>query len=108
MYVREVLFEIAGRSITLRCGRTEDRLNAKPTAALTPELIAEIKAHKDEIIGIMREDQRLKESGIIQSEWQVFDLAHVRFRKQDSLPPSPSPRLNRGQHDLLVPKNTDK
>jgi hypothetical protein len=81
MEVRDLPIEIAERGITLRCGRTEDRLNAKPTAALTPELIAEIKEHKAEIIEIMREYERLRETGIIQSERQVFDLARERFRR---------------------------
>jgi len=80
MEVRDLLIEIAERGITLRCGRTEDRLNAKPTAALTPKLVSEIAEHKAEIIEIMREDERLRETGIIQSERQVFDLAREHFR----------------------------
>ncbi len=79
MHVRDLLIEIAERGITLRCGRTEDRLNAKPTAALTPELIAEIREHKPEIIEIMREDERLRKMGVIQSERQVFELAREHF-----------------------------
>jgi hypothetical protein len=54
----------------------EDRLNAKPASALTPETIEEIRLHKQEIIQIMREDEELRESGIIRSERQVFDLVH--------------------------------
>ena len=80
--VGDILYEIAERGITLTCGRTEDRLNAKPTAALTPELIAEIKEHKQEIIQIMREDERLRETGIIQSERQVYELAREHFRHE--------------------------
>ena len=86
MHVRDLLIEIAERGITLTCGRTEDRLNAKPTSALTPELIAEIREHKLEIIRIMREDEccredrRLKETGVIQSQRQVFELAREHFR----------------------------
>jgi TubC N-terminal docking domain len=85
MHVRDLLIEIAERGITLTCGRTEDRLNAKPTSAVTPELIAEIKEHKGEIIELMREDERkledraLEETGIIQSERQVFKLAREYF-----------------------------
>jgi len=88
MYVRDLLIEIAERGITLTCGRTEDRLNAKPTAALTLELIAEIKEHKAEIIALMREDEcrredcRLEETGVIQSTRQVFDMARARFGNQ--------------------------
>ena len=56
--VQEVLLEVARRGITLRCGRTEDRLGARPKSRLTTELMADLKAHKAEIIEIMREDQR--------------------------------------------------
>jgi hypothetical protein len=88
MHVRDLLIEIAERGITLTCGRTEDRLNAKPASALTPELIAEIKEHKGEIIEIMREDEcrredrALEKTGIIQSERQVFKLAREHFGGQ--------------------------
>jgi len=82
MRVAEVLSEISRRGITLRCGRTEDRLNAKPTSALTPELVEEIREHKMEIIQIMREDEDMRRTGIIQSERQVFDLAREHFDLQ--------------------------
>jgi hypothetical protein len=89
MHVRDLLIEIAECGITLRCGRTEDRLNAKPTASLTPKLIAEIKEHKAEIIAFMREDERrreerrLEETGVIQNERQVFEMARSHFGGQD-------------------------
>lgn len=79
MSLYDLLLEIAARGITLTCGRTEDRLNAKPTAALTPELKAAITEHREEIIQILREDERLREIGIIQSERQVFELAREYF-----------------------------
>lgn len=79
MGVGELLFEIAEAGITLTCSKTEDRLNAKPTAALTPELIEGIKEQKAEIIRIMREDEEMRRTGIIQSERQVFDLAREFF-----------------------------
>jgi hypothetical protein len=79
MGVGELLFRISEAGITLTCGRTEDRLNAKPTSALTPELIAGIREHKQEIIRIMREDEEMRRTGIIQSERQVFELARDYF-----------------------------
>jgi TubC N-terminal docking domain len=79
MQLRELLYQISEAGITLTCGRTEDRLNAKPTSALTLALINEIKEHKMEIIQIMREDEQMRRSGIIQSERQVFELAHEFF-----------------------------
>ena len=83
MNVGELLYRISEAGITLTCGRTEDRLNAKPTSALTPTLINEIKEHKMEIIQIMREDEQVRRSGIIQSERQVFELAHEFFGLDD-------------------------
>jgi hypothetical protein len=68
MRVGELLFRIADAGLTLTCGWTEDRLNAKPTSALTPELIEEIRRHKMELIQILREDEEMRRSGIIQSE----------------------------------------
>jgi hypothetical protein len=84
-HVGDLLIEVAERGIELRCGRNGDRLNARPTAALTPELMAEIREHKEEIIEIMRKDQRkredraLEETGMVQSERQVFEMARKRF-----------------------------
>jgi hypothetical protein len=57
MHVGELLYRITEAGITLTCAPTEDRLNAKPTSALTSELIEGIKEHKMEIIRIMREDE---------------------------------------------------
>jgi hypothetical protein len=58
MDMRDLLIEIVERGVTLKCGRTDDPLNARPTAVLTPKLIAKIKEHKAEIIALMREDER--------------------------------------------------
>jgi hypothetical protein len=79
MRVGELLFRIAEAGITLTCSKVEDWLNAKPTSALTPDLIKEIREHKMEIIRIMREDEEMRRSGIIQSERQVFELAREHF-----------------------------
>jgi hypothetical protein len=88
MNVGELLFRISEAGITLRCGRTEDRLNARPTAALTPELLDELRLHKQEIIEIMREDEEMRRTGIIQSERQVFDLAHEHFGLDEEAGPT--------------------
>ena len=70
----DLLYEISTRGIILTCGQTGDRLHAEPAAALTPELSAEIRKHKMELIQIIREDEQMRRTGIIQSERQVFDL----------------------------------
>ena len=79
MRLDKLLTEIDERGITLRCGRTEDRLNASPAAILTPQLIVEIRNHKAEVIRVMREDDALQRTGVIQSERQVFQMARERF-----------------------------
>lgn len=81
MQVGELLLEVGRRGITLRCSRggSEDRLNATPSSALTPKLIEELREHKTEVIQIMREDEELRRTGVIQSKRQVFDLARERF-----------------------------
>ncbi len=83
MSVRDLLFELSERGITLTCGRNENRLNARPAAALTPELIAEIREHKAAIIAVMREDGRLGETGKIQSGRQIFELAREILSKSE-------------------------
>ena len=79
MQVGELLFQIAEQGATLRCGRTEEWLHYTPAGALPPELIDELKAHKQEVIRILREDEEFKRTGLIQSERQVFDLARSLF-----------------------------
>jgi len=78
MLVGELLYQIDVAGVVVSYFADEDRLNAKPTSALTPELIAEIREHKQEIIKIMREDEEMR-PGIIQAERQVFDLAREYF-----------------------------
>jgi len=79
MVVGELLYQIDAAGVVLSYFADEDRLNAKPTMALTPDLIDEIREHKMEIIRIMREDEEMRRTGIIQSERQVFDLAREYF-----------------------------
>ena len=81
MHVGELLYRIAEHGVTLRCGRKEDRLHYTPAGTLPPTLVAELKEHKQEIIQILREDEELKRTGLIQSERQVFELARESFDK---------------------------
>jgi len=80
MRVGDLLYRIDQAGVILSYFAEEDRLNAKPASALTPGMIEEIRLHKQEIIQILREDEELRETGIIISERQVFDLAHEYFR----------------------------
>jgi hypothetical protein len=81
VHVGELLCQIAKQGVTLRCGKTEDRLHYTPAGALPPNLVAELKEHKPEVIQILREDEEYRLTGIIQCERQVFDLAHDYFRE---------------------------
>jgi tubulysin polyketide synthase-like protein len=80
--VGDVLFAISEAGLTLRASKTEDTLKVYPAEKLTPELAAAIKDHKAEIIRIMREDEEMRRTGIIQSERQVFELARGVLRSQ--------------------------
>jgi hypothetical protein len=81
MHIGELLYRIAEQGVTLRCGRTEDRLHYAPTGALPPNLVAQLKEHKAEVIRILREDEEYRRTGIVQSERQVFDVAQDYFGK---------------------------
>jgi hypothetical protein len=77
--VRDVLFAAAQARLTLKAGMTEDTLKAYPAARLTAELATAIKEHKAKIIKIVREDELMRRTGVIQSERQVFEMAHEYF-----------------------------
>jgi hypothetical protein len=73
--VGDVLLAISEAGLTLRANKTEDILKVYPAERLTPALAAAIKEHKADIIRVMREDEEMRRTGIIQSERQVFELA---------------------------------
>jgi hypothetical protein len=77
--VWDVLFAISEVRLTLTASKTEDTLKVFPAERLTSELAAAIKEQKAAIIRIMREDEEMRRTGIIQSERQVFDLAREFF-----------------------------
>ena len=79
MSVGDVLCAISSAGLTLAAGKTEDTLKVYPAENITPELAARIKEHKAEIVQIMREDEEMRRTGIIQSERQVFELAREFF-----------------------------
>jgi len=79
MLVGDLLFRISERGVSLRCGHAEDQLHYTPKDAVDPDLLEELRAHKQEIIKILREDDEMRRTGIIQSERQVFDLAREFF-----------------------------
>jgi acyl-CoA reductase-like NAD-dependent aldehyde dehydrogenase len=84
----ETLHAISAAGLTLIASKFKDTLRISPPEKLTPELVDAIQEHKEEIIEIMREDQRkrenraLKETDTIESERQVFELARQYFGDQ--------------------------
>jgi hypothetical protein len=77
--VGDTLYAISEAGLTLKASKTEDTLKVYPAENITPELAAAIKEHKAEIIRIVREDEEMHRTGIIQSERQVFELAREYF-----------------------------
>jgi hypothetical protein len=73
--VGDTLFAISEAGLTLRASKSEDTLKVYPAEKLTPDLAAAIKEHKADIIRVMREDEEMRRTGIIQSERQVFEFA---------------------------------
>lgn len=75
----ELLREIHDAGLRLAAAEDEHVLRVWPSSNLTPELSAAIKEHKDDLIRVAREDQHFRETDIIQSERQVFELAREFF-----------------------------
>ena len=79
MNVGDTLYAISEAGLTLMASATEDTLKVYPAENITQELAAAIKEHKADILRIMREDEEMRRTGIIQSERQVFELAREYF-----------------------------
>ena len=79
MSVGDTLYAISEAGLTLTASKTDDILKVYPAEKLTPDLAAAIKGHKADLIRIMREDEEMRRTGIIQSKRQVFELAREHF-----------------------------
>ena len=79
MNVGDTLHAISEAGLTLKASKTEDILKVYPAEKLTAELVAAIKEHKADIIRIVREDEELARSGVVQSERQVLEMAREHF-----------------------------
>ena len=79
MSVGDVLFAVAEAELTLKVGMLEDTLKAYPATSLTPELSTAIKEHKADIIQVLREDEEMQRTGVIQSERRVLEMAREYF-----------------------------
>jgi hypothetical protein len=77
--VGDTLYAISEAGLTVRTSMTEDTLKVYPAERISPQLAAAIKAHKAGIIKVLREDEEMRRTGIIQSERQVFEMARDYF-----------------------------
>jgi hypothetical protein len=73
------LYAIAEAGLTVTVNKTEDTLKVYPAERISPELVADIKAHKAAIMKVMREDEEMRRTDVIQSERQVFEMAREYF-----------------------------
>ena len=69
--------------LTLTASEAGDTLKVYPAENITPELAAAIREDKADLIRIVREDEQMRRTGIIQSERQVFGRAREYFRLND-------------------------
>jgi hypothetical protein len=63
--VGDVLLAISEAGLTLTPSKTEDTLKVYPAENITRELAEAIREHKAEIISVLRENERLRSTGII-------------------------------------------
>jgi hypothetical protein len=101
--VGATLYGIAATGLTLAVSNTEDSLKVHPAEKLTPKLARAIKDHKEEIVRIVREDEEMRRTGIVQSERQVFEQARELFGPSRPFDPDEHPP---SRHELWV--NPDK
>ena len=79
MSVGNALCAISQAGLTLTASKTEDTLKVYPTESITPKLAEVIREYKADVIHILREDEEMHHTGIIQSERQVFEMAREHF-----------------------------
>jgi hypothetical protein len=77
--VGDTLYAISEAGLTVEASETRNTLKVYPAERISPELAAGIREHKADIIRIMREDEEMRRTGVIQSERQVFELAREYF-----------------------------
>jgi hypothetical protein len=77
--VGDTLYAISEAGLTVTASKTENTLKVYPAERISAELAASIKAHKAAIIKVVREDEEMRRTGVIQSERQVFEMAREYF-----------------------------
>ena len=79
MSVGDTLHAMSEAGLTLEANETRNILKVYPAERISPELAAAIKEHKADIIKIVREDEEMRRTSLIQSERQVFEMAREYF-----------------------------
>ena len=79
MSVGDTLHAISQAGLTLEASEAGNTLKVYPAERISPELAAAIKEHKTVIIKVLREDEEMQRTGVIQSERQVFEMAREYF-----------------------------
>ena len=77
--VGDTLYAISAAELTLTVSKTKETLKVYPAENITSELAEAIKEHKSKIIRIVREDEEMRRTGVIQSKRQVFELVREHF-----------------------------
>ena len=79
MSVGDTLHAISEAGLTVTASKTGDTLKVYPAEGISPELAEAIKAQKADILKVVREDEQMRRTGVIQSERQVFEMAREHF-----------------------------
>ena len=66
-----------------------------PSTVVTPEVATQLRHHKQEILRILREDEGMRRTGIIQSERQVSELAREYLGPSHPFDPDEHPPSKR-------------
>jgi hypothetical protein len=77
--VGDTLYAISEAGLTVTASKTENTLKVYPAERISAELAASIKAHKATTIKVVREDEEMRRTSVIQSERQVFEMAREYF-----------------------------
>jgi len=100
----KVLSRVQGHGITLL--PDGDRLRFRPAAALTPEMIDELRQHKEDILKILRRREEVQQdtSPLIENASEVRQIAREVLGPVEN-PVTPPPPPGR---DPLVHRDSDK
>ncbi len=107
MRTLRVLSEVRHRNVTLWAAG--DRLRFSPASALTPELLEELRQHKEDILSILRrrEEHHQDTSPHLGLGGRIQAIARERAQRKDSSPSGSLPAPGGGR-DPLVHRGSDK